>query len=63
MSAYIVDGLAAERVEPIIEVDIARFESYQAVKTELAPVKTKLSERKLVELAENGAHKIYCALQ
>ena len=63
VSAYIVDGLAAERVRPIIEVAIARFESYQSVKTELAQMKTKLSERKLVERAENGAHKIYCALQ
>jgi response regulator NasT len=52
VSAYIVDGLAAERVKPIIEVAIARFESYQAVKTELAQVKTKLSERKLVEKAK-----------
>ena len=31
---------------------IARFESYQAVKTELAQVRTKLSERKLVERAK-----------
>jgi response regulator NasT len=52
VSAYIVDGLAAERVKPIIEVAIARFESYQAVKTELAQVKTKLSERKVVERAK-----------
>ena len=52
VSAYIVDGLAAERVKPIIEVAIARFESFQAVKTELAQVKIKLSERKLVERAK-----------
>jgi len=52
VSAYIVDGLAAERVQPIIEVAMARFESFQAVKTELAQVKTKLSERKLVEKAK-----------
>ena len=52
VSAYIVDGLAAERVKPIIEVAIARFESFQAVKTELAKVKTKLSERKRVEKAK-----------
>jgi response regulator NasT len=52
VSAYIVDGLTAERVKPIIEVAIARFESYQAVKTELAQVKTKLSDRKLVERAK-----------
>lgn len=52
VSAYIVDGLDSERVQPIIEVAMARFESFQAVKTELAQVKTKLSERKLVEKAK-----------
>lgn len=52
VSAYIVDGLDVERVKPIIEVAMARFESFQAVKSELAQVKTKLSERKLVERAK-----------
>ena len=52
VSAYIVDGLAAERVKPIIEVAMARFESFQAVRTELAQVKNKLSERKVVERAK-----------
>ncbi len=52
VSAYIVDGLAVERVQPIIEVAIARFDAHQAVKTELAQMKTKLSERKLVERAK-----------
>jgi response regulator NasT len=52
VSAYIVDGLDAARVQPIIEVAMARFESFQAVKSELAQVKTKLSERKLVEKAK-----------
>ena len=52
VSAYIVDGLSAERVKPIIEVAMARFESYQAVKAELAQVKTRLSERKFVEKAK-----------
>lgn len=52
VSAYIVDGLDVARVQPIIEVAMARFESFQAVKSELAQVKTKLSERKLVEKAK-----------
>ena len=52
VSAYVVDGLTAERVRPIIEVAIARFEAWQAVKGELAKVKTQLSERKLVERAK-----------
>lgn len=51
-SAYVVDGLAAERVSPIIEAAIARFESFQTIRRELAQVRTKLSERKLVERAK-----------
>ncbi len=52
VSAYIVDGLAAERVKPIVDVAMARFESFQAVRTELAQVKTKLSDRKTIERAK-----------
>ena len=71
VSAYIVDGLAAERVQPIIEVAMARFESFQAVRTELAQVKSKLSERKIVEKAKGvlmkarsiGEDEAYAALR
>jgi len=71
VSAYIVDGLAAERVKPIIDVAIARFESFQAMRTELAQVKTKLSERKVVERAKGvlmkarsiGEDEAYAALR
>jgi response regulator NasT len=51
-SAYVVDGLAAERVEPVIAAAIARFESFQAVRRELAQVRTRLSDRKVVERAK-----------
>lgn len=51
-SAYVVDGLAPERVSPIIEAAVARFESFQAVRRELVDVRTKLSERKLIERAK-----------
>jgi response regulator NasT len=52
VTAYVVDGLAPERVEPIIEAALARFEAFQSVQTELAQTKSKLSERKLVERAK-----------
>ncbi len=52
VTAYIVDGLAAERIEPIIETAVARFEVFQSVQTELAQTRSKLSERKLVERAK-----------
>lgn len=52
VTAYIVDGLAAERIAPIIETAVARFEAFQSVQTELAQTRSKLSERKLVERAK-----------
>lgn len=52
VTAYIVDGLAAERIEPIIETAVARFEAFQSVQQELAQTRSKLSERKLVDRAK-----------
>ncbi len=52
VSAYVVDNVDMARIKPIVDVAIARFESHQAVKTELAAATRKLSERKLVEKAK-----------
>jgi two-component system, response regulator / RNA-binding antiterminator len=52
VSAYVVDGLAPERITPILDTAVARFEAFQAMKNELDSVKTKLSERKIVEKAK-----------
>lgn len=52
VSAYIVDGLNRKRIKPIVEVAIARFREYQAMRRELEDVKSKLSERKIVERAK-----------
>lgn len=52
VSAYVVDGLSATRVEPIIAAAVARFDAFQAMKYELAQAHTRLSERKLVERAK-----------
>ena len=52
VSAYIVDGLSAKRVRPIIDVAIARFREFQAMRIELEKTRDQLSERKLVERAK-----------
>jgi len=52
VSAYVVDNLDMARLKPIVDVAIARFESHQAVKRELADATRKLSERKLVDKAK-----------
>jgi response regulator NasT len=52
VSAYIVDGLEAGRVKAIVDVAVARFEDYQAMREQLAEANLKLAERKLVERAK-----------
>lgn len=44
VSAYIVAGLAAERIRPILDVAMARFQHEQALRQELAQTKTELNE-------------------
>lgn len=51
-SAYVVDGIDAARVVPIIEAAVARFEAYQAVRDELVQTKTRLTERKAIDRAK-----------
>lgn len=52
VSAYIVDGLNCRQVKPAIEVAIARFREYQALRQELARTRTSLEDRKVVERAK-----------
>jgi len=52
VNAYIVDGLEENRVQPIIDVAMARFREFQALKDELDAVRNQLSERKIVEKAK-----------
>ena len=52
VTAYIVDGLAVERVVPIVQVAMARFEEFQSVKAERDEAQAKLAERKLIERAK-----------
>lgn len=52
VSAYVVDGLEPARLKPIIDVAVARFETHQALRQELAVATRRLSDRKLVERAK-----------
>lgn len=52
VSAYVVDGLSRERVRPILEVAIARFNEFQHLRQELAQTRTTLEERKLIDRAK-----------
>ena len=52
VSAYVVAGLSATRIRPILDVALARFEHEQALLAELADVKTELKSRKIIDRAK-----------
>lgn len=52
VSAYVVDGLQKERVLPIVEVAMARFREFQALRRELEETRSRLQERKIIEKAK-----------
>ena len=52
VSAYVVAGMQAERLQPILEVAVARFEREQALREELRDAQTKLAARKVIERAK-----------
>ncbi len=52
VSAYVVAGLAAERIRPVLDVALARFAHEENLRRELADARTQLSERKVVDKAK-----------
>ncbi|CAN7592196.1 ANTAR domain-containing protein [Pseudoduganella sp. LjRoot289] len=52
VSAYIVAGLQAERIKPVLNVALARFKQEQKLLAELDDTRHKLAERKVVDRAK-----------
>ena len=52
VSAYIVAGLSPDRIRPILDVAMARFEHEQGLREELAHAKTELLDRKVIDRAK-----------
>ncbi len=52
VSAYVVDGMSEERLQPILQVAVERFAAEQSLKRELADARTQLADRKNVERAK-----------
>ena len=46
VSAYIVDGLRKDRVKPILDMTISRFNAFAKLKKELETAKSQLDDRK-----------------
>lgn len=52
VSAYIVDGLKKERVKPILDMAVSRFNAFSRLQRELAEARNALEERKVIERAK-----------
>ncbi|OYW87884.1 MAG: two-component system response regulator [Sphingobium sp. 32-64-5] len=52
VSAYVVDGLRKERVRPIIELAIRRFNAFTRMQTERDEALLQLAERKVIDRAK-----------
>jgi response regulator NasT len=52
ISAYVVNGLKKERVKPIVDLCISRFNAFSQLRSELEETKTALQERKIVDRAK-----------
>ena len=50
--AYIVAGLAPQRIRPILDVAMARFAHEQALRAERADARTELQDRKAIDRAK-----------
>ncbi|WP_341211595.1 ANTAR domain-containing protein [uncultured Limimaricola sp.] len=52
VSAYVVDGLRAERLKPVIDAAVTRFHVFRQMRTELATTRRALEERKVIDRAK-----------
>ncbi|MFW2586906.1 ANTAR domain-containing response regulator [Sagittula sp. SSi028] len=52
VSAYVVDGLAPERLKPVMDTAIARFGMIRQMRQELAETRRALEERKVIDRAK-----------
>ncbi|MEO1549090.1 MAG: ANTAR domain-containing protein [Pseudomonadota bacterium] len=52
VSAYVVDGMQPDRLKPILDAAILRFNMFQRMRTELAETKAALEERKVIDRAK-----------
>lgn len=52
VSAYVIDGLKQERVKPILDMAVSRFNAFARLTRELEEARDELENRKLVERAK-----------
>jgi response regulator NasT len=52
VSAYVVDGLAANRIRPLLDLAVKRFHAFARLQCDLAEAKGKLAERETIDRAK-----------
>jgi two-component system, response regulator / RNA-binding antiterminator len=52
VSAYVVDGLTKERIKPVLELAIKRFNAFSRLRAELDEAKSALAERNALDVAK-----------
>ena len=52
VSAYIVDGFKKERIKPILDLCVSRFNAFAKLQDELDRTKSALEERKVIDRAK-----------
>lgn len=52
VSSYVVDGLSAHRIRPILDLAVRRFNAFARLEADLAEAKGKLAEREVVDKAK-----------
>ena len=52
VTSYVVDGMDAARIRPILDVAMSRFQAYQALHNELEYTRLQLDERRLIDQAK-----------
>lgn len=52
IAAYIVDGLKKERIKPILQMAVSRFENRSGMMRELETARTELQDRKVIDRAK-----------
>lgn len=52
VSAYVIDGLSANRIRPLIDVAVRRFNAFSRLQSDLAEARGRLAEREAIDKAK-----------
>ena len=52
VSAYVVNGLSSQRIKPVLDLAVRRFEAFSRLQSDLAEARGKLAERDLIDKAK-----------